>query len=110
MFASDWASIDVNPNKFDKATRTGFIRDKDAAQVIVDFEFINSDNKSIYLGEWHTHPEDIPTPSEQDMKMIKEQFHKNSLNEPVIFLVIVGLKKNYINIYDGKKIGTATYF
>ncbi len=94
----------TTPNKFDKASRYSFECNKDAAQVIIDFEFINSGKKSIYIGEWHTHPENTPTPSTTDKTMIKTQFTHNKLNEPFIFLLIQGLEELYIGLYNGKKI------
>ena len=42
------------PNKFDKSSRYYFECNKDAAQIIINYEFYNSGKKSIYLGEWHT--------------------------------------------------------
>lgn len=43
-----------------------------------------------YLGEWHTHPEDYPSPSTTDQNSWKR--HLASNNEPVI-LLIIGRKK-----------------
>lgn len=97
------------PNKFDRGSRFSFIRDKDAAQIIVDYEFANSLNKTIYLGEWHTHPEHVPSPSPQDKKMIKEQFSKNSINEGFVFLFIAGLSKLFISVYNGKDLIVGCY-
>jgi len=92
------------PNKFDKASRHSFNCNKDAAQVIINYEFINSGKKTIYLGEWHTHPENYPKPSDIDKKMIIKQYFKNKLNEPFLILIIQGLKGLYIAIFDGKNI------
>jgi integrative and conjugative element protein (TIGR02256 family) len=97
------------PNKFDKASRFSFECNKDAAQVIIDYEFINSGNKTIYVGEWHTHPENYPNPSGIDIRMIKDQYFKNRLNEPFLVLLIQGLQGVYIAIYDGKKIESIEY-
>lgn len=97
------------PNKFDKASRYSFECNKDAAQVVIDYEFINSTNKTIYLGEWHTHPEDYPNPSGIDIQMIKNQYFKNRLNEPFLILLIQGLKEIYIAKFDGNKIESIEY-
>lgn len=94
------------PNKFDKASRYSFECNKDGAQIIMDYEFINSDKKTIYLGEWHTHPESIPTPSGTDINMIQTQFKKNKINEPFLLLIIQGTKELYVGLFDGKKIHT----
>lgn len=92
------------PNKFDKASRFSFECNKDAAQVIIDYEFINSGHKTIYLGEWHTHPENYPNPSGVDRKMINNQYLKNKLNEPFLMLIIQGIKKLYIGLFNGKNL------
>lgn len=89
------------PNRFDKAGRYKFVRNKKAAQVIIDHEFINSSSKTIYLGEWHTHPENSPSPSDIDIKMLKQQFKNNRINEKYLLIIIRGLQEIYIALYDG---------
>lgn len=89
------------PNSFDKSSRYRFERDKRAAQILVTYEYLNSDKKITYLGEWHTHPENIPTPSGQDRTMIKDQYKTSTLNEPFLLLIIQGIEKLYVSIYDG---------
>jgi integrative and conjugative element protein (TIGR02256 family) len=90
------------PNRFDKAGRCKFIRDSKAAQIIIDYEFINSNKKTIYLGEWHTHPEISPNPSSIDIKMLEQQFKNNRINEKYLLLIIRGLQDIYVALYDGK--------
>lgn len=90
------------PSKFDKATRYSFIRDKDIAQIIVDYEFHNSDRKTIYLGEWHTHPENTPIPSSQDKRMIGGQKKSGKLNESFLLLIIQGIKGIYVGLCNGE--------
>lgn len=97
------------PNKFDKSSRHSFECNKEAAQIIIDYEFINSENKTIYVGEWHTHPENYPNPSGIDIGMIKNQYFKNRLNEPFLVLIIQGQKGLYVALFDGKKIETTEY-
>ncbi|GGF50896.1 Mov34/MPN/PAD-1 family protein [Echinicola rosea] len=86
------------PTNWDKSSRNSFNRCKDIAQVIINYEFANSNQKTIYLGEWHTHPEKSPTPSSVDKKMILDQFKDNELNEPFLILVIQGIKGIHISI------------
>ena len=93
----------TTPSKFDKATRTSFLRDKDRAQEIADSVFEKTQGMVVYVGEWHTHPEDNPRPSGQDKKMIKEQF-QNEICAPIIILMILGLKNLYIGLYNGMQI------
>ncbi len=84
------------PTKLDKASRYNFTRSKKNAQLILNKVFKSSNGKQIYLGEWHTHPEDYPSPSSLDLKSIKRQFHGNILNSPVIFMLIYGRKGFYV--------------
>ncbi len=86
----------------DISSRFSFIRDCSLAQLIVDYEFYNNNGHVIYLGEWHTHPENTPSPSSQDFKMLKNQYRKNTLNENYILMFIVGIKTIYMGRYNGK--------
>lgn len=78
------------PTSFDKSSRYNFVRSSVAAQKALSVLFIISGGKKIYLGEWHSHPENIPTPSHLDCKSIKEQLQKNKLNSNLIFMIIIG--------------------
>lgn len=92
------------PNVYDRASRYNFERDKTVAQIIINYEFHNSQGKIIYLGEWHTHPEPNPTPSSTDIKMIKGQFQDNKLNESFLIMMIQGTQSLYTALYDGEYI------
>ena len=95
------------PCSADKATRRGFIRNKKKAQYIIDYEHANSGGQTIYLGEWHTHPEPFPSPSYVDLRMIKDQYEKNRLNEDFLIMLIRGTKGIYTGlIMNGKLKGT----
>lgn len=90
------------PNSHDRASKYNFERDKNIAQIIINHEFYNSAGKIIYIGEWHTHPECNPTPSNTDIAMIKGQFKNNKLNESFLIMIIQGTQSLYIAIYDGQ--------
>jgi len=94
------------PNKFDKSGRYYFHRDKDAAQIIIDYEFANSCGSVIYLGEWHTHPEAAPSPSTQDMRMIKGQYNSGTLNVPFVLMIIQGTCKIFVSYFNGENLIT----
>lgn len=65
--------------------------------------FKDSNGKKIYLGEWHTHPEDYPKPSSLDKNSILKQIRGNILNSEIIFMLILGRKN--INISCVEKNG-----
>jgi len=92
------------PNDKDKATKNSFNRDKDSAQEIINHEFTRSNGKTIYLGEWHTHPEENSKPSSVDIKMIKEQFKGNIINIDFLILIIIGNEKDYLGVQDEKSL------
>lgn len=88
------------PTELDKASRTNFERHRLSAQIVINHEFYNSYKQITYLGEWHTHPEDFPSPSDVDRKMIQEQFSKNKIHTDFLLLFIKGLKVLYIGILN----------
>ena len=88
------------PTKKDRASRFMFLRNKNNAQSIIDYEFENSDGRTIYLGEWHTHPVRLPAPSKKDEGMIEQQFNCNELNEQYLVLAICGGGSLYAGIQD----------
>jgi integrative and conjugative element protein (TIGR02256 family) len=90
------------PTVYDKATRTSFQRNRDYAQIIIDYEFENSSKKTIYMGEWHTHPDKYPKPSDVDRKMILDQYSENQLNEPFLILAIQGTDELFIGLVNKK--------
>lgn len=97
------------PCKKDKSSPTSFERDASHAQDVINQEFDNSDGKIIYLGEWHTHHESKPTPSNTDIRMIRKHYKVSILNENFLLLVIIGIKRNYIALFDGDKFSSCYY-
>jgi integrative and conjugative element protein (TIGR02256 family) len=45
-----------------------------------------------YVGDWHTHPEDTPTPSPDDLTSIAELVRRSTHHLPGFLLLIVGRK------------------
>lgn len=67
----------------------------------VDTAFRESNGTWQYLGEWHTHPEDVPSPSMTDYSSWNKYLHSP---DPLI-LIIVGRTKWWV----GKKINQEIY-
>lgn len=88
------------PTVLDKSSRTSFERNKVSAQIILDYEFYNSNGQLTYLGEWHTHPEPVPVPSRTDLQMLKQQFRNNKIMTGFILLLIKGTEGLYLRIMD----------
>ncbi len=87
------------PSANDKSSRFNFIRSFINAQKIIELFFKNSKGKKIYLGEWHTHPEKLPSPSATDLNSFENQLKNNFLNSKFIFLIIIGTTGLYAASY-----------
>ena len=88
----------TTPNKGDKQTRYSSVRRGNAHIEAVMNAWHQSDHRQTYIGEWHTHPEAYPKPSQTDLK----QWYDNLLGRNAI-LIILGTKGNWIAFWDGKK-------
>ena len=99
---SDDVIIDMvsPPQKKDKRKRTFFKRNNEH-QNIINQEWEKSEGTCNYLGEWHTHPEDYPSPSGVDLKNWKKQL-KNAMYEgDTLFFIIVGIQE--VVAFEGSK-------
>ncbi|WP_366517454.1 Mov34/MPN/PAD-1 family protein [uncultured Alistipes sp.] len=56
----------------------------------------------VYVGEWHTHPENVPSPSATDLKSIKNIYNTTNLNSDIIVYIIIGRQSEYYGCYDGQ--------
>lgn len=57
----------------------------------------------IYLGDWHTHPEDYAKPSDQD-RANAGNLMKGAPQNPFLLLVIVGARETYVGVYNARKL------
>ncbi len=74
------------PSRWDIRSRFMVDRVSLHHQKAVDDAFKKSDGEWQYLGEWHTHPEDVPKPSMMDCT----SWHKSLKSELPLILIIVG--------------------
>ena len=58
-----------------------------------------------FIGEWHTHPEQNPTPSRLDLKSMREAFLKSNHELNYFIMVIVGNRTEslvlWVSAHDG---------
>lgn len=101
----DRIEIDLasTPSKKDKAGPTFFIRAKKPAQKIIDDCWKKSNGEQIYLGEWHTHSQKNPIPSNVDIVMINNMLKTSKMEISFLFLLIIGSTGN---IWAGIENGT----
>ena len=93
----------TEPQKSDLRKRTFFTLKDPFHQKRVNDVFISSQQTQFYLGTWHSHPENYPSPSGIDLQDWKKCIKRNSQNKFMVF-AIIGLKETFIKVYEvGKK-------
>jgi integrative and conjugative element protein (TIGR02256 family) len=80
----------TEPAPDDSRARFRFFRRAEPAQKAVDRVWANSDGTVNYLGEWHSHPEDVPTPSGLDLSSWRETLVQARFEQDFLLFVIVG--------------------
>jgi integrative and conjugative element protein (TIGR02256 family) len=88
--ASDNLIVDevTTPQPSDKRHRFRFFRTQKGHQKIIDGAWEKSGGIQNYLGEWHTHPEPIPTPSKIDIENWLSHIQNARFDgESLIFLI-----------------------
>jgi len=85
----------------DIRSRFKFIRSEKRHQKVITNAWIKSEGTCNYLGEWHTHPEDYPTPSGQDIKNWQEILSTRTFSSQYLYFVIVGIEET--RIWEGNK-------
>jgi len=77
----------TGPRKLDSRGRFFFAPIRWLEQREIKAQFNNGLH---YVGDWHTHPQQIPEPSALDIKSMRECFVKSKHELPFFILVIVG--------------------
>ena len=83
------------------ANRYKFVRDAAKANEFIKRDFEQSVHTRVYVGEWHTHPEENPSPSSVDIDSIVDIYNRSDIVINGVFLIIVGLKSNYYGFCNG---------
>lgn len=95
------------PSISDIASRFGFVRDGAHAQKIINRRNRISNREENYLGEWHTHPEQIPHYSETDLSLLMKVKVDGTCKFGNPIMIIVGIKAFCLLFFDeSNKIGT----
>ncbi|MDB8803648.1 Mov34/MPN/PAD-1 family protein [Romboutsia sp. 1001216sp1] len=96
--------IEINditePQELDKSSRFGFHR-SDEHNKILRKKWIESEYKKMYLGEWHTHPQDTPSPSFLDKRSWKNLLKYSISDSKILIFIIIGF--NTIEIWGGDR-------
>ena len=91
----------TTPMKNDVRQRCYFIKIKSNHQRIVTRRWNKSKGTCNYLGEWHTHPEAVPTPSSIDISEWKRQLRSSKFEDDCLYFIIAGTQK--IRVWEGNK-------
>lgn len=82
----------TTPKKNDSSTEVFFFKNKDEHQAVIDEKWEETKWTCNYLGEWHTHPEDHPTPSSLDIKTWLRLVKETEFEFGELHFIIVGRK------------------
>lgn len=82
------------------SNKTGCERDAKKANEIIGREYEKSSHTRVYMGEWHTHPENFPRPSIVDLNSVSKIYFTDELVIDGVLLCIVGLRKIYWGFYS----------
>ena len=108
LFACLYAGNDLwviekstGPQRRDFRSRFGFSPNRKMEQKDIDAAFAR---RLHFVGDWHTHPEPLPTPSIQDNKAMSDMFDRSKHQLKGFILVIVGngqIKDLWVSIHSG---------
>lgn len=95
----------TTPTTQDKQSRFMFERSSLFHKKIANDRWFSSSGTVRYIGEWHTHPEDFPTPSSLDISEWKDLARNRVDKRPLLAIIIgrQGIHMEYI-FSDGKRI------
>jgi len=83
----------TEPGKRDGKGRFFFIRRRPAAQCRVNEAWLASNGTRNYLGEWHSHPEDDPSPSTVDVENWLRISSQARFEQDFLLFAIVGRQR-----------------
>lgn len=89
----------TEPTRWDKRLRSFFDRSAQGHHELAQRRWTESGGLVRYLGEWHTHPEDYPTPSGVDKSGWVKLANKRQDGRPVL-AIIVGRKGLHVELVD----------
>lgn len=91
----------TTPSHKDTRQRYLFIRTRASHQRTLNTKWRKSKGTTNYLGEWHTHPERIPTPSPKDINQWKKALKEFRVDSDYIYFLIAGIQET--QIWEGNR-------
>jgi integrative and conjugative element protein (TIGR02256 family) len=77
----------TGPMREDRRSRTRFYRHRRGHQVAIECAWEESGGTCAWLGEWHTHPEPMPTPSWVDRADWRRKLLVDRYDEALFFVI-----------------------
>ncbi|MBZ9749740.1 Mov34/MPN/PAD-1 family protein [Deinococcus sp. HMF7604] len=96
----------TTPQQEDQRSRYRYHRDQAAHQVLLSMQWSLSGHTRTYVGEWHTHPEAVPTPSKLDRRSWKAALRETDFRGPGLVFIIIGTRRT--RVWFGQK-GQTTF-
>src|SRR6266403_962419 len=93
----------TEPTKRDRKGSFFFIRRRRRSQRRVNQAWLGSNGTLNYLGEWHSHPEDDPTPSHVDIENWRHISTEARFEQGFMLFAIVGRERT--RLWELRKIG-----
>lgn len=86
----------TEPSIHDKRRRFTFFRARQHHQMVARQRWANTQGKTDYIGEWHTHPEKHPTPSAIDVNAWRK-IVKDTGRSPYL-VIIMGTASHWVGL------------
>lgn len=90
------------PIKDDKCSRLNYVRSKKHNELL-EQKWIDSQFTKMYFGEWHTHPQEDPFPSQRDIRNWKNLMKKSNTETKILLFIIAGIDIYKIWIGDRER-------
>jgi integrative and conjugative element protein (TIGR02256 family) len=93
-------TVATTPTRLDRQLRYLFERLPFGHRAVAERMWRHSGGTTRYIGEWHTHPQDIPTPSGIDLEEWRKLAKKRADKRPLL-AVIVGRRGLHVELAHG---------
>lgn len=87
-----------------KRTISGCVIDATLANRYIQEEFESSCHTRVFIGEWHTHPEDHPSPSTIDINTIAKDYRECHPSIDGLVMIIIGRRSIYYGVYTENRL------
>ncbi len=85
----------------DKRDRYKFFRSAKPHQRVIDNAWEKTNGRVNYLGEWHTHPENYPSPSRIDYEAWEKKLKHDVFSSRYLYFIIMGIKE--MRVWEGDR-------